>query len=127
MKTALLSLVLSLVLSPCADDFPRGEIIQKVSCLSDAEQSYALYLPTAYTPAKRWPIIYCFDPAARGSLPLERFRQAAEKYGLIIVGSNNSRNGPDSPLALILRTLSNCERRPLTSGRGACRAVFVPA
>ncbi|MEW6207776.1 MAG: hypothetical protein AB1631_05370 [Acidobacteriota bacterium] len=105
MKTALLLLALSLALASIADDFPQGEIIQKVRCLSDAEQSYALYLPTAYTPSKRWPIIYCFDPAARGSVPLERFKPAAEKYGFIIVGSNNSRNGPDSPLTLILRTL----------------------
>jgi pimeloyl-ACP methyl ester carboxylesterase len=39
-------------------------------------------------------VLYAFDPGARGKLPLEHFREAAEKYGWILVGSNNSRNGP---------------------------------
>ncbi len=105
MNLALLLLILSFAHTSRADEFPLGEIIQKVQCRADTEQSYALYLPSSYTDSKRWPIIYCFDPVARGSLPLERFKQAAEKYGFIIVGSNNSRNGPDTPLTHILRTL----------------------
>jgi predicted esterase len=72
---------------------PR-QIIDRVLCASDTNQSYALYLPSNYTPEKRWPILYAFDPAARGRIPVERFREAAEKYGWIVVGSNNSRNGP---------------------------------
>jgi hypothetical protein len=51
-----------------------------------------LYLPSAYTPAKRWPIIYFFDPGGRGRRPLELYKDVAEKYGFVIVGSNNSRN-----------------------------------
>jgi hypothetical protein len=34
-----------------------------------------------------------------------RFKDAAEKYGYIVVGSNNSRNGPQ-PLSEIVRDLS---------------------
>ncbi|HEY7547080.1 MAG TPA: hypothetical protein VID27_19460 [Blastocatellia bacterium] len=104
MKLALLLLILSFAPQSRADEFPRGEIIQKVASRADPEQSYALYLPSSYTLSKRWPIIYCFDPAARGSVPLERFKQAAEKYGFIVAGSNNSRNGSDTPLTHILRT-----------------------
>src|SRR6185369_2366319 len=48
----------------------RGAIIERVVCRADASQSYALFLPASYTPQKRWPIIYCFDPAARGRVPL---------------------------------------------------------
>jgi len=76
----------------------QGQIADKVVCAGDTTQSYALYLPSNYTTEKRWPILYAFDPAARGRLPVEHFREAAEKYGWIVVGSNNSRNGPWSPV-----------------------------
>ena len=76
-----------------AQEIHRGKLLEKVICRSDAQQSYALYLPSGYTHDKRWPIIYCFDPSAQGRRPVERFKDAAEKYGYIVVGSNNSRNG----------------------------------
>jgi tetratricopeptide (TPR) repeat protein len=75
-------------------EIPRGQIVEKVVCAADSSQSYALYLPSNYSPEHPWPTLYAFDPAARGKLPLEHFREAAEKYGWILVGSNNSRNGP---------------------------------
>ena len=71
-----------------------GELIQEVRCTANPEQSYALYLPKNYTASRRWPIVYAFDPAARGSVPLELMKDAAEKYGYVLAGSNNSRNGP---------------------------------
>lgn len=73
---------------------PTGQIIERLACLDNPEQSYALYLPPNYTSTQTWPVLYAFDPAARGKLPVERFREAAEEYGWILVGSNNSRNGP---------------------------------
>jgi hypothetical protein len=48
---------------------------------------------------------YAFDPGARGKLPVERFKEAAEKYGWILAGSNNSRNGPLQPSAEAWRAL----------------------
>jgi len=62
-----------------AQDLPVGKIIERVVCLKDAGQSYALYLPLNYATDRRWPVIYAFDPAARGMLPVERFKDAAEK------------------------------------------------
>ncbi len=76
---------------------PPGVVIPKVEVNADAKQSYALYLPSKYTREKRWPIVYVFDPLARGQLALEQFRQAAEHYGYIVAASNNSRNGPWPP------------------------------
>ena len=70
-----------------------GSILPKVATLQNAEQTYALYLPSNYAPGKRWPIIYAFDPAARGRVPVELMKDSAEKYGYIVAGSNNSRNG----------------------------------
>lgn len=71
-----------------------GKLIQSVECLGDRTQSYALYLPSYYTSERKWPILFAFDPAARGNIPVEHHQDAAEKYGWIVVGSNNSRNGP---------------------------------
>ncbi len=77
-----------------AQDLPQGKLIDKVTCNDEPQQSYALYLPSGYAATRPWPILYCFDAAARGRLPVERFREAAEHYGWIVAGSNNSRNGP---------------------------------
>jgi hypothetical protein len=63
-------------------------------CASAPAQSYAIYLPSTYSRDRAWPILYAFDAGARGSLPVERYREAAERYGYIVIGSNNSRNGP---------------------------------
>jgi predicted esterase len=76
-----------------ANDLPKGQIIDKVTCARDPAQSYSLYLPSNYDPARKWPVLYAFDPGARGRVPVERFREAAERFGWIIAGSNNSRNG----------------------------------
>ncbi|MGH9966280.1 MAG: hypothetical protein ACREBG_00385 [Pyrinomonadaceae bacterium] len=60
---------------------PSGRLIEKVVCRADTVQSYSLYLPAKYTPERKWPVLYAFDPAARGSIPVERFKLAAEEYG----------------------------------------------
>jgi predicted esterase len=88
------SLATPAISSRQADRLATGQVLERVVCLDDAQQSYALYLPTSYSPARSWPILYAFDPMARGKLPVEHFKDAAEKYGWIVVGSNNSRNGP---------------------------------
>ncbi|MEW6364165.1 MAG: hypothetical protein AB1714_05955 [Acidobacteriota bacterium] len=75
-------------------DLEPGILIEKVTTKNDPEQSYALYLPRSYTAERPWPILYCFDPRARGTVAVERFKAAAEEHGLIVVGSNNARNGP---------------------------------
>lgn len=51
------------------EDLPRGRIVEKVTCADDATQSYALYLPSRYSPDRTWPILYAFDARARGLLP----------------------------------------------------------
>lgn len=77
------------------EQLPQGEVVDKVACKSDPSQSYALFLPPGYSADKKWPILYAFDPVARGTVPVKLFKDAAEKFGYIVAGSNNSRNGID--------------------------------
>lgn len=86
---------------------PRGEIVAVQKSRKDPGQSYALYVPSYYVSDKRWPVVYVLDPGARGALPLEKMKFAAELYGFILAGSNNSRNGPWQPEAEAAQAMWN--------------------
>src|ERR1700742_419808 len=77
-----------------------GVVHASVPVTADPTNSYALYLPSGYSPAKRWPLLMAFDAFARGDQPVKIFQEAAEKYGFIVVGSNNSRNFEDPSAAI---------------------------
>jgi dienelactone hydrolase len=68
-----------------------------VYCTDDASKKYAVYLPQAYTPTKKWPIIYFFDPHGAGNFPLSIYKDLAEKYGYILAGTYESKNGNKWP------------------------------
>ena len=70
-----------------------GVILPHQTCAATPDESYALYLPTHYSPDKRWPIVYVFDPNGWGDVPVKAMKDASERYGYIVVGSNNSKNG----------------------------------
>jgi predicted esterase len=81
-----------------AAELPRGTLIEKVTCAGSPDQAYALYLPSNYTPERRWPILYAFDARANGRRVAELFRQAAETHGWILVSSwNTASDGPMEP------------------------------
>ncbi|MCE3279528.1 MAG: hypothetical protein K0S44_1719 [Bacteroidetes bacterium] len=77
------------------ETFPTGTVIDKVICKSDTSLSYAMYLPKGYDSKKAYPVIYAFDPHKTGKLPVVLYKDLSEKYGYIIIGSNNSENGLD--------------------------------
>lgn len=77
-----------------AQDLPRGQVVENVKCSFDASQTYAIYLPSNYSKDRKWNLILAFDPRGRGRAPVDLFKDAAEKYGYIVAGSNNARNGP---------------------------------
>jgi predicted esterase len=131
--------ILSLAINASAqkESIPKGQIIDKVICVRNPEQTYALYLPSSYEPSRKWPIMYAFDPGARGKLPVTQFQDAAEKYGWIVVGSNNSRNRPAQSSVDAWNAMTNDvaerfsidERRTYATGfsGGARMALFFAA
>ena len=52
-----------------------------------------MYLPSTYAADKTFPVIYIFDAHGTGKLPVSMYKNLAEKYGYILIGSNNSKNG----------------------------------
>jgi len=77
-----------------AQPFPTGTIVEDVKCAADPAQSYALYLPSRYSPDSPWSLLIAFHPGGRGRAMVEKYQAAAEQYGYIVAASNNSRNGP---------------------------------
>jgi len=40
-----------------AQEFAKGTIIDEVKCAADPAESYALYLPPAYSPERQWNVL----------------------------------------------------------------------
>ena len=85
------------VLDTQKEVFPGGVVVDTVHCLRSPKQSYALYLPLHYSNQKEWPVLFLYDPAARGKLTVGRYADLAEQFQLILICSNNARNGPIAP------------------------------
>ena len=90
------------------NEIQKGIVVNKVSCKNDTSQSYAIYLPSAYNVANKYPAIFFFDPHAKGNLPLTKYKALAEKYSYILIGSNDSKNGLDwNIITTIIQNLFN--------------------
>jgi hypothetical protein len=70
------------------------KIIDSLICKTDKTQSYAVYVP-AFDPKMQLAVIYFFDPHGDGALPVTKYKNLADRYGFILIGSNNSKNGND--------------------------------
>jgi predicted esterase len=114
---------------------PAGEIVEKVACLADPEFTYAAYLPSSYTPQRKWPVLFVMDPRGRAVLALELFREAAERLGYLVVSSYDTRSDVprDRNIQAIKAMLPDAERRfsihtkrlYLTGFSGTARTAWV--
>jgi hypothetical protein len=75
-------------------DFQKGRIIDSISVGTKTSESYALYVPNTVRIYDPVPLVFIFHPAAQGKHGLQPFLKASETYGYVLVGSNNSKNGP---------------------------------
>ena len=130
------ALQLSVALEPRAQELRRGVIVDDVKCEGDPMQSYALYVPSAYSHDKLWSLLIAFHPGARGRLMVEKYQAAAEQYGYIVAGSNTSRNGPWSISAAAVQAMSadlgrrfaiDAQRIYLTGMSGGARVAMQVA
>ena len=59
----------------------------------DTTLTYALYVPSSYHKKGDRPVLLFFDSHGAGIRPVRLYRDLAEQYGYILMGSNDSRNG----------------------------------
>jgi predicted esterase len=137
-RTLLVLAIATLLLSrtTAAQEFPRGQLIETVTCADDESQSYALYLPSDYTPDRPWNLLLAFHPSARGQVFVEKYRAAAEHFGYIVAASNNSRNGSWDVTTRAVRAVSrdvgrrftvDAQRVYLTGHSGGARVAMEVA
>ncbi len=88
-----------------------GMIHENITGFTDKDISYALYIPgpspatavqdkdkTGAPPVKSLlPVMVLFDPHGSGLLPVRKYRELADRYQIILVGSNNAKNGLSIP------------------------------
>ncbi|MEM9078208.1 MAG: hypothetical protein AAGC43_14290 [Bacteroidota bacterium] len=72
--------------------FEKGVTHDSIPVSGTSDESFALYLPEKYQANALNSIVFIFEPAARSALGIQPFIPAAEKYGHVLVCSNNSRN-----------------------------------
>jgi len=82
-------------ISQMGQNFPAGEITEKVLCQEEPDRSYALYLPKGYDPKNSYALVLIFEPISRATLPLEKMQQAADHFGIILACSWDTYNMND--------------------------------
>lgn len=75
-----------------SETLTKGVLLSKVPT-ADAGINYSLFIPVSVDLSKPVTVLICFDPAALGAVPVERFRPIAEAHRLVIAGSNAPRTG----------------------------------
>ena len=83
-----------LLASAQKDEFVKSEIIDSIFVGNNTNETFTLYLPKQFKHSELSPIVFIFEPGGRGKIGIKPFIKAAEKYGYILVCSNNSKNGP---------------------------------
>ncbi|MGE5424332.1 MAG: hypothetical protein ACM3N9_03145, partial [Syntrophothermus sp.] len=90
-----------------------GKVIDNMTANADQSITYSVYLPKKYNDSIVYPVIIAFDPQGSGNLPVAMYKDLAEKYGYILAGSNNSKNGLDANAIMnaITRMITEVKQR----------------
>jgi predicted esterase len=80
------ALLVSVVFSLAA----RADLTERITCKDAPDQSYALFVPSSYDAAKKWPVVYLLDARGQAMTPMTAFRDAAEQLGFVLASSYNS-------------------------------------
>jgi len=85
-----------LLLQACSQQqkIERGKVYNHLTLKNDTSLSYAIYVPVN-TVRKDSLVFIFFDPHGSGELPVNMYKNLADKYGITLIGNNNSANGTD--------------------------------
>lgn len=91
-----------------------GVVSDKIECASDSKWSYHLYLPKSFTPDRKWPVCFIMDPGGGSAGTLNRYLPAADRLGIVLAVSTESKNGfADSDLAMMAMLEDVYARMPI--------------
>lgn len=95
------------------ENFEKGKVLNPVIIKGDTNLSYTLYLPSTYSTKQKYPVIYFFDPHSGGHIPIDRYKALGEKYGFILIGSNDTENGMkmEGTIAIIQKLMFDAQNR----------------
>ena len=86
-----LAVVLSLTAGLHAQQtFVPGRLTGSVVSKANPKHRYAVYLPTSFKASTPAPVLFIMDYRGRARIAAEVFRPAAEKYGWILMSSNDT-------------------------------------
>ncbi|PCJ91873.1 MAG: hypothetical protein COA50_16175 [Flavobacteriaceae bacterium] len=77
-----------------AQSYDTARVIDSILVSNTKDETFALYLPASYDSTKLSSVVFIFEPMARGSIGIAPFIKASEKFGHILICSNNTKNGP---------------------------------
>ncbi len=77
-----------------ADIYSKGSVLDSIWVDKKLNESLTFYAPESYNASRSSPVIFIFEPMARGKTGIEPFILTAETYGYLLVCSNNTKNGP---------------------------------
>ncbi|WP_193212539.1 SHD1 domain-containing protein [Luteolibacter marinus] len=91
-----------------------GVVSAKIECAGDSKWSYFLYLPKVFKTARKWPVCLIMDPGGGSAGTLNRYIPAADRLGIILAVSVESKNGfADSDLAMMAMVKDVYDRLPV--------------
>jgi dienelactone hydrolase len=85
---------------------PVATMLENRTAVADATALYTLYIPRGLEPDGKHPTLLIFDPRGRARMAAELFQPAADRFGWILLSSNDSRSdGPWEPNLKAMRAL----------------------
>ena len=119
------------------DTFSNSHVQPSIVSRNNPDFTYALYLPRQNNDSARLPVIIFCDPHGDGSFPVTKYHSLAEKFGVILIGSNDIKNGltfnQTTPILQLLvseaSTRFHADNRQISLAgfSGGAKAVLVAA
>ncbi|HEU0053520.1 MAG TPA: hypothetical protein VFQ39_10100, partial [Longimicrobium sp.] len=98
MRFRLISIALPLLFATpaFAQAVEPGKTVERIVAASDSNEAYALYVPSSYSADRKFAVMFLMDPRGRALVPLELFREAAERHGWLLLSSYNTLSDADT-------------------------------
>jgi len=96
-KLFLLYFMLLSVVFSCGDTGKLDKTLKSVKnserCVSDAGNTYEVYIPARSSALNKLPLLVILDPHGSGKSALDKFRQGSKHYPVVLAASNLVKNG----------------------------------